>query len=792
MTTRHGIGRIVISALALLCGACSHSNDQAPQPNPNSDFGDVFPADHFLQFLNRQYSLAGGTYTLVAGTSTAGQSGSYTLQVTYDDGSAQTFDGSWTSSGGPSSSDPNNPSQAITLSTPGGLTATMTSAVDGCLYLVDSGGTAIAPKDGTGAITCASSISLPKSKTDTPAYTNAYYQAAVQLNDPTNVDNRQNFNDWYTANGLDNPDNLINGSPYHVTFRDAVDLGYGRDIHFFVKKDCSVAVYVKNYQVTNVPGQNYGPLNVDAAVDQDERYHVGTNAIEFGPPPGTTGSCSDTSGYYARFYSFDPDGDQKRRTTINMDGRGEKAMPVPCIVCHGGRAEPLLIDGQFPVNINTGHTGDAVAHLQALKVDSFDYSTQAGYTRADQEAQFKLINQAVFNAYAASFKPEANTSQVGNTNQWDSTGALKVIASWYGGITCTSGINDIDNSLFNPSGCTLNNDTFADNYVPSGWTPDSSTGSPPPSSDTLYKDVISKDCRLCHLLRGTDIQADINLDSYGKFSGYASRIEELVYDDGLMPLAQLTFDDFYSVAGRPEELASFIPGFSRYDSTGAVLLPGRPVANPGPARTAPSPVTLNGIASVLADSYQWQITSTPTGATASLSDAFAVRPTLTANMDGDYTIQLVVFHDGTASDPATVTVTVDSAAPSPALLSFATDIKPLLQSDCVNCHKPHTPGPGVPRPPIYYSDPDQSPLITNDPRLDSSKPEYDPNCLTRDIYTDVRSRVNLGDPANSPLLLKPSGHHHGGNQRSGFDLSPGGDRTKYDIFLNWILEGARP
>ncbi len=785
------IGGITVSALALLLSACSHSTDKAPQPT--NDFGDAFPADHFLQFLNRQYSLAPGTYTLVAGTQTAGQAGSYTLLVTYDDGSTQSFSGSWTSSGGQVPTDPNNPSQAVTMSIPGGLTATLTSAVDSCLYLLDSGSTPLAPKDATGSITCASSISLPKSKTDTQAYTDAYYHAAVQLNSSANPDNRTTFADWFAANGLDNIDPTTNGV-YHVIFRDAVDLGYGRDIHFFYKKatDCSIAVYVKNYQVTNVPGQNYGPLNVDAAVDQNEKYHVGTNAIEWGPPPGTSGSCGNTSGYYTRFYSFDPQDPQPRRETIDMDSRGEKAMPVPCITCHGGKAEPLmpsdvdpLLPGsRFPTNINTGHVGDAVAHLQALKVDSFDYSTQAGYTRTDQEAQFKLINQAVFYSYAGSFQPTPNS------NQWDSTGALKVIASWYGGITCPlppnppggPAINNIDDPSFSPAGCTLNNSTFDDSYVPSGWVPDSTTGTPPASSNTLYTDVISKDCRLCHLLRGTNVQADINLDSYDKFSGYASRIERLVYDDGQMPLAQLTFDDFYSVTGRPEELASFIPGFSHYDANGSVLLPGRPVAEPGPARTSPSPVTLNGVASVLTDSYQWQIASTPPGAVASLEGASTVRPTLTADTDGAYSIQLVASHNGVASSPAAVTITIDSAAPSPALLSFATDIKPLLQGDCVTCHKPHVPGPGVPLPPLFYADPNPS-----DPNV-----AYDPNVANRDVYADVRSRVNLGDPENSPLLLKPSGHHHGGNLRSGFDLSPGGDRTKYDVFLNWIAEGARP
>ena len=58
----------------------------------------------------------------------------------------------------------------------------------------------------------------------------------------------------------------------------------------------------------------------------------------------------------------------------------------------------------------------------------------------------------------------------------------------------------------------------------------------------------------------------------------------------------------------------------------------------------------------------------------------------------------------------------------------------------------------------------------------------------RDVYQTVRSLVDFDDPENSRLLLKPSGHHHAGGTLTGFDLA--GDRSNYDLFLNWILEGA--
>jgi hypothetical protein len=62
-------------------------------------------------------------------------------------------------------------------------------------------------------------------------------------------------------------------------------------------------------------------------------------------------------------------------------------------------------------------------------------------------------------------------------------------------------------------------------------------------------------------------------------------------------------------------------------------------------------------------------------------------------------------------------------------------------------------------------------------------------------YETIRGRINFADIVASPLLRKPSGKHHGAGNvpRPGFDASlpPGhSDRVNYDVFLNWILNGA--
>ena len=55
------------------------------------------------------------------------------------------------------------------------------------------------------------------------------------------------------------------------------------------------------------------------------------------------------------------------------------------------------------------------------------------------------------------------------------------------------------------------------------------------------------------------------------------------------------------------------------------------------------------------------------------------------------------------------------------------------------------------------------------------------------------ARVNLEYIEDSLILKKPSGIHHYGDQRAGFDISAAvgnASRADYDMFVNWIAEGA--
>lgn len=103
----------------------------------------------------------------------------------------------------------------------------------------------------------------------------------------------------------------------------------------------------------------------------------------------------------------------------------------------------------------------------------------------------------------------------------------------------------------------------------------------------------------------------------------------------------------------------------------ATTLNSAPVANPGLAQNVNTGdlVSLDGSASSDVDgdnlSYQWTLVSVPTNSVASLNDIAAVSPTFTADLDGNYVVELIV-NDGTVdSSGVSVTITATTANSAP-------------------------------------------------------------------------------------------------------------------------------
>src|SRR5271169_2472608 len=358
------------------------------------------------------------------------------------------------------------------------------------------------------------------------------------------------------------------------------------------------------------------------------------------------------------------------------------------------------------------------------------------------------MNRMVLCSYplaAPSTFPEDVCRRLAGSDEWQGTAAALVKAS-YGG-----------DGLPNPA--------YADGNVPASWT---AAGQTP-----LYTTVIAPACRMCHMVRGTGKQSDIDFTTYEKFQPYADRIFATVVNRGNMPLAKLVYDTFHASSGEGT-LANFLggQGFAAADASGIALRPGRPIADRGPDRVLQQGATrLSGTGSLFATTYAWSIVSVPNGAPpATLTDANTAQPTFNAASDGTYVLSLVVGNSSAQNAPQLLTLVVNNAlTPAPSAIRFP-DIKAILQdgNECQGCHNPAGPF----HPPINFTNTDRDGDGVAGTATDDAW-----------FYAEVRSRINFTEIAASPLLLKPSGFHHFGGLGVGFDtsLAPGQPgRAKFD------------
>ena len=148
--------------------------------------------------------------------------------------------------------------------------------------------------------------------------------------------------------------------------------------------------------------------------------------------------------------------------------------------------------------------------------------------------------------------------------------------------------------------------------------------------------------------------------------------------------------------------------------------------------------------------------------------------TLTASYDSDFDSDTVLVRidnsltaTSTPRDPKTITfddIRTVFDTPQDPLNSSEADIKA-----CSGCHQPVGGQDGVP---VYWVD------------------DVDQPATGTTFYEEVLARIDFNDPVNSLLLTKPSNNHHFGGLREGFEVDNPANRQNYDLFLNWIMEGA--
>ncbi len=490
-------------------------------------------------------------------------------------------------------------------------------------------------------------------QTNTPAYAQAYYAAI----DPNNT--KDTLTKWKSANGFDTG----TGTQVTAVFGDSRDLGFGRRMTARQNPDGTLAFFVENYLVKTGAAYGFSPINLEAAIVRDPKSLVYLAGIEFSPGPA--GGAS-----FAKFFNFDVVTGE-REIMVNIDGRGDKAMPGPCITCHGGRADALTppdASGKPRFNLLQNAVsrtrGDTQGQLPPFEVDTFQFSDDAwlhaggaGSDSQDDEPDGPVFVPAARAVGVAGRRlpTQGEFRRVAGHRRRARQGVLR---------------------RRRPA-----QPAYADVNVPASWT---TAGQIP-----LYTTVIAPACRVCHVMRGTGMQSDIDFTTYEKFQPYADRTFATVVNRGNMPLAKLVYDLFHASSGE-ETLANFLggQGFAARDASGKPLRPGRPIADPGPDRVLRQGATrLSGTGSLFANTYAWSIVSVPNGAlTAMLTDANTAQPTFNAANDGTYVLSLVVGNDSAQSAPKLLTLVVNNAlTPAPNAIRFS-DIKAILQD-----------GPKVPR-----------------------------------------------------------------------------------------------
>lgn len=716
-----------IALLFSLSGCLDSRDDENAEPVPEVIDATV-TTDDFLKFINTKAALAAGQYKIVAATVNAGQSSDYNLTVTYDNGTEETINGNWSNSGGMDATHEMNPAHVINLQKAGGLSVKLTSAVDNYLFITRNNH--IIAEDNNSGSDNNATIVLENSRINSQTYAEAYYTAV----DPNNE--RTTLAQWKSVNGFNS------GADNHIIFRDRIDLGYGRDMYSKNGEDGSFAFYVNNYivQLTEGDVSTYGALGLDAALAADKEFLISTNAIEYSP----IDSNDPSSEKILKFFNFSVKDIKERKNSIDLDGRGEKFMPTACLVCHGGTLHPLNADGGFPVESLRSQK------FNSLNTDHFTFSDQDGYTEEDQKLAIKAMNLLVHSSYS-----ETQNLDVSTQARWSANFALEINSGAYNGDFST--------------------DDYSGDYIPDGWKQNANR---PDGVERLYLEVVKDHCIACHSIRGSSAGENvttqfngqdvslanaINFSSYEKFISYNKRIIELVYRRGQMPLSLLNYTKFWETPeAAPTLLASFLPDFDAFDNNGVISEPKAPVAVTTTSRVSNSPVTLNASASYLAESFSWKVLSTPVDAIATLSNITGSTTILSADVDGDYIIQLTANNATSLSDTEQVLVTINNnMATTPKQLTFANDIQQILSDNCTSCHAEETVHPGIP---VYFE-------VTN-PRF----------------YQDVLKNIDLNDPQKSLLLIKPTNLQHGGSIV--LDRSNDFDEQNYQTILSWTVQGA--
>jgi hypothetical protein len=293
------------------------------------------------------------------------------------------------------------------------------------------------------------------------------------------------FDQWKRATGMA-PYTQPGGNEVQATYVNLVDLNLTRNHHSVTYGPDHTAAYVCNH----LGPKNETQAEVDRVVDDAVagRNLVACVAMDYLVHPGANNNQP-----FVRFMIFGPSGELL--PSINLDGRREKFVPAVCVPCHGGDryANSFPTDGSGEANIG--------AHFLPYDSGNFAFSSKPGLTELDQQQAIHALNQYVLATNAT-------------------TATQNLVQGWYASGT----------------------DVLNKDYVPSSW----AAGNP--VDIELYKKVVSRSCRTCHVA-----MADYtNFDEIGAFRGSPGPVVSTFCRPGLsyrayqMPNSLVTFNRFWN------------------------------------------------------------------------------------------------------------------------------------------------------------------------------------------------------------------------------------------------------
>ena len=335
--------------------------------------------------------------------------------------------------------------------------------------------------------------------------------------------NRESFAQWKSINGFPSADE------FSAVYFNEGDLGSGREMHCreisareaglcrvkpipFVKYPGAkvtvrTACYVSNYfDTANLPsndpatsvdlavlghqlGNSFG-AKATVAMERVHFYNEGDFPANWCQFPTSPIPASVTN--RVKFYVYGPDEADPALPEVALDDQGAKYVPGLCLACHGG--DPSFTE---PTNI-------VDAEFLPFDVESFSYSTIAGYTLTDQQESFRELNAMVRQAAVKFPSP-----------------IVELIDGWYPSATPGDGV-------LTP-GATADTD-----FVPTGFA----------GNKRLYNGVIKPYCRMCHVSQS----GSYAFNDSGTFAGTGANGAACGYQE--MPHAQVTQAAFWNSPAR--------------------------------------------------------------------------------------------------------------------------------------------------------------------------------------------------------------------------------------------------